>query len=312
MPTQSRLSNPTTSVEAPGPSAAGTPTRGANGASASNEARMEQLRARQAAGEVRGDPAPWAEQGRRVDFQPERDASLFRDGATASDVVQGRNGSRYLGDCWLLASLASIAHSQPKVIEQAITDHGDGSVTVRLHREDAGGTMVAEDVRVDASVPRTADGRDAYAQRQDRKELWVVLVQKAFAAWKGGYGALDSGVPSDALTALTGKRSGTSFTRGADPSALQKTLVDNHGARKPMVAASGTDFALGQTGIVPAHAHSILDVSQEGGETWVTVRDTFAAYEPAGNGAKDGVFRLPLAEFQKRFQYFSWAETGNP
>jgi hypothetical protein len=42
------------------------------------------------------------------------------------------------------------------------------------------------------------------------------------------------------------------------------------------------------------------------------VRDTFAAYEPAGNGPKDGVFRLPLAEFQKRFQYFSWAETAAP
>jgi hypothetical protein len=287
-------------------------THGLEGVSGSNEARIEQLRTRQAAGAVRGNPAPWAAQGRKVDFQREQGASLYRDGVAASDVVQGRNGSRYLGDCWLLASVASIAHSQPKLIEQAITDHGDGTYTVRLYREDGRGTMVAEDVTVDESVPRTADGQDAYAQRQDRKELWVVIVQKAFAAWKGGYGALDSGVPNDALTALTGKPSTTSFTRGADPSALKKTLLDNRAAGQPMVAASGTDFALQDTGIVPAHAHSILDVSEEGGETWVTVRDSFAAYEPSGNGPKDGVFRLPLAEFQKRFQYVSSLKTGIP
>jgi hypothetical protein len=273
---------------------------------------MARLRERQASGAVRADPAPWAAQGRRVDFQSEQGASLFRGGAKASDVVQGRNGNRYLGDCWLLASVASIAHSQPQLLEQAITDHGDGTYTVRLHRAEADGNMRAEDITVDGDVPRTADGQDAYAQRQDRKELWVVVVQKAFAAWKGGYGALDGGVPSDALTALTGKPSGTSFTRGADPSALQKTLLDHHGAGKPMVAASGTDFGLRETGIVPGHGHSILDVSEQGGETWVTVRDPFAAYEPGGNGARDGVFRLPLAEFRKRFQYFTWAETARP
>ena len=50
--------------------------------------------------------------------------------------------------------------------------------------------------------PRAAD---AYAQRPDPKELWVGIIEKAFAAWKGGYGALDGGVPSDALTALTGR-----------------------------------------------------------------------------------------------------------
>jgi hypothetical protein len=312
MPSQSHVPKTTTTPGAPAPSTFATPGLGARGGSTSNEERIAQLRAGQAAGEVRADPAPWAAQGRTVDFRPERDASLFRDGATASDVVQGRNGNRYLGDCWLLASLASIAQSQPGVLEQAITDHGDGTYTVRLFREEAGGSMVSEDVRVTGAVPRTADGKDAYAQRQDRKELWVVVVQKAFAAWKKGYGALDSGVPTEALTALTGKRSATAHTRGADPAALQKTLLDNKSARKPMVAASGTDFSLGQTGIVPGHAHSVLDVSEEGGQTWVTVRDSFAAYEPAGNGAKDGVFRLPLAEFQKRFQYFSWAETGQP
>jgi hypothetical protein len=129
-------------------------------------------------------------------------------------VVQGQNGQRYLGDCWLLSSLAAIAQTQPQVLEGAITDLGDGTYRVRLHRQERSGEMKAEDVRVEGSLPKTADGRDAYAQRTDPKELWVGIIEKAFAAWKGGYGALDGGVPSDALTALTGRPTQTAFSRG--------------------------------------------------------------------------------------------------
>ncbi len=280
----------------------------------SNAMRQDQLRSQGAGarGPVRANPTPWAAQARSVTFNNESNAGLFQNGATANDVVQGQNGSRYLGDCWLMASLASIASTQPQVLEQAITDHGDGTYTVRLHKQARDGSISAEDIVVTGAVPQTADGRDAYAQRQDPKELWVVVIEKAFASWKGGYGALDGGVPTDALTALTGRPSNTAFTRGNDSESIQKSLNEGHAAKRPMVAASGADFSLQDTGIVPAHAHSIMDVQERDGETYVTVRDPFAQYEPSGNGPKDGTFTLPLAEFQKRFQYFSWANTDSP
>lgn len=280
-------------------------------AGAGNQARQEQLR------QGRPDPTPWAAQQRQVRFAPEQGGQLFRGGAGSNDVVQGQNGSRYLGDCWLLSSLAAVAATQPQVLEQAITDHGDGHYTVRLHRQARDGTISAEDVTVDGDLPRTADGRDAYAQRQDPKELWVVIIQKAFASWKGGYGQLDGGVPSEALTALTGKPTQTTFTRGADPAALGQTLHTGQASQSPMVAASRADLNLEKGGVVPGHGHTILDVKEEGGQTMVTLRDPFARYEPGGNGARDGVFKLTLAEFAARFQYFtagagkSGAEAGS-
>jgi Calpain family cysteine protease len=260
--------------------------------------------------QARPDPAPWAAQQRQVRFAPEAGGQLFSGGANANDVVQGQNGSRYLGDCWLMSALAAIAKTQPQVLEQAITDHGDGHYTVRLHRQERDGSITAEDVTVDADIPRTADGRDAYAQRQDPKELWVVIIEKAFASWKGGYGALDGGVPSDALTALTGKPTQTTFTKGGDAAGVQKALTDGKRGNSPMVAASRGDIDLKTTGVVPGHGHTILDVTEENGQTMVTVRDPFARYEPGGNGPKDGVFKLPLQEFMARFQYFTAGAAG--
>ncbi len=255
---------------------------------------------------VRGDPLPWAAQQRAVRFSPVAGGELFRDGASPTDVVQGQNGSRYLGDCWLLGSLAAIAHTRPQILEQAITNHGDGTWTVRLHSEGPDGQVQAEDVRVQGTLPQTHDGQDAYAQRQDPRELWVGIVEKAFATWKGGYGALDGGVPGDALTALTGEQSQTAFTNGAGDAGLGETLREAAATGQPMVAASRADISLQGAGIVPGHAHTILAVEEEGGQTWVTLRDTFAQYEPDGHGPRDGVFRLSLEEFRQSFQYASW------
>lgn len=298
MPARSRRSR-----SSAGPSSAATDWMpGSSGRS--NSAMQEQLSNKPPA-EVRADPLPWAPQNRSVSYQPAPGSQLFRDGATANDVVQGRNGSRYLGDCWLLASLAALAQTQPGVLEQAITDHEDGTYTVRLYGEDARGSLTAEDVRVQGTIPKTADGRDAYAQREDPSELWVVIIEKAFAAWKGGYGGLHAGVPSDALTALTGQQATNTFTKGKSSEALGETFRESADEGRAMVAASRPDLSLERGGIIPGHAHTILRVEGTGENATVTLRDPYAEYEPDGNGARDGVFQLTMQEFRSQFDYFS-------
>ena len=299
---QRRPSGPAPASTSPGQASAG------GRSNADQQARL----AEKVGGPLAANPAPWAAQGRAVQFQPVAGGELFRGGAGAGDVVQGQNGQRYLGDCWLLSSLAAIAQTQPQVLEGAITDLGDGTYRVRLHRQERSGEMKAEDVRVEGSLPKTADGRDAYAQRTDPKELWVGIIEKAFAAWKGGYGALDGGVPSDALTALTGRPTQTAFSQGTTPEALGASMSAASAAKQPMVAASRGDLSLAQGGIVPGHGHTVMRVHEEGGQTMVTLRDPFARYEPSGQGAKDGVFTIPIAEYQKRFQYTTWTQPEGP
>ena len=255
--------------------------------------------------DVRANPLPWAPQNRSVKFQAQPGGELFQDGAAATDVVQGRNGSRYLGDCWLLASLAGLAQTQPKVLENAITDHGDGTYTVRLYREDESGSLSAEDIRVEGSLPTTANGSDAYAQREDPNEIWVVIIEKAFAAWKGGYGGLDAGIPSEARTALTGQAATNTFTQDQTPASLGDTFRDNTDDGRAMVAASSAHLDLKAGGIIPGHAHTILGVQGTGEQAVVQLRDPYAEYEPAGNGARDGIFEMSMDDFIQRFDYFS-------
>jgi pyrrolidone-carboxylate peptidase len=92
-----------------------------------------------------------------------------------NDVDQG-----YLGDCYLMAILAAIAGSHPEVIENMVSDNGDGTYTVRF-----------PDGHVEPSVTTkfvtyTEGGEDAvYASSKDSalrgKELWVILIEKAWA-----------------------------------------------------------------------------------------------------------------------------------
>lgn len=55
----------------------------------------------------------------------------FFNGVNASDVNQGNTG-----DCWLLATIIAVAHSDPKFIENMITQRADGSFDVLLYDGD--------------------------------------------------------------------------------------------------------------------------------------------------------------------------------
>jgi hypothetical protein len=256
---------------------------------------------------TRPDPTPWAAQQRSVQFRDVPGGSLFRNGPAPTDVVQGQNGARYLGDCWMLSSLAAVAHTQPQQLQDAIRDNGDGTYTVTLHTQGRDGSIQAEPVRVDGDVPMTADGRDAYAQRQDPKELWVVLMQKAFASKKGGYGAMDGGVPGEALTAVTGRRSHHAYAAN-DPKQTLEALRRASAGGTPTVAASRADIQLKEGGIVPGHGHTVLGTEVRDGQEVVLLRDPFAKYEPSGNGPRDGIFRVPVDTFAKSFSYVAWTD----
>lgn len=102
--------------------------------------------------------------------------SLFVGGPSVDDVDQGR-----VGDCYLLAGLGAVARQNPDAIRQMITDNGDGTFTVRFY--DNG---VAKFVTVNRQLPVNSAGRFVFANDGDlasssTNELWVALVEKAYA-----------------------------------------------------------------------------------------------------------------------------------
>jgi len=231
-----------------------------------------------------------------VELRTPRGASLFVDGIGFDDVVQNQ-----LGDCFLLASLSSLAAVRPEAIEEAITDHGDGSYTVRFFEKQQRGPPSEVHITIDGDLPAKGNGDLVYGHGRDKKELWPALIEKAWAQWKGGYSELSlGGLAGDALEAITGEKSEfyNPITE-LESRALWKLMVDAHESGRPLVTGTG---AAPLEGLVPMHMYSIVGVREDGGEKLVTLRNPYGHHEPVIDGKDDGVFELTLREYRKHFE----------
>ncbi len=149
-------------------------------------------------------------------------------GVDPNDVQQG-----LLGDCFLLAALIAVARTDPAAIARMIHPNGDGTYNVTLYRDNyflffhTGRERVT--VRVPAVFPvattTTPTGPvtgTAYAQPGDTSavdgpELWVMLIERAYAQLHGGYRGVDAGgTARDTLTAITGQDARTHRVHNRD------------------------------------------------------------------------------------------------
>ena len=107
---------------------------------------------------------------------------LFVGGPSHTDVRQGS-----LGDCYLLASMGSLAWSNATAVFNMFVSNGDGTWTIRFY-ETVAGSYVADYVTVDSMLPTDTRGKLVYANRgfsynSVSNELWVPLVEKAYVQW---------------------------------------------------------------------------------------------------------------------------------
>ena len=140
---------------------------------------------------VAWNPFTWF-QWHSVDYPFENfaDKPLFLGTPQYDDIDQG-----YIGDCYFVAGLAGLAYTDPAVILQSVADLGDGTYAVRLYDKGLLGTSEIY-LRVDAELPVWLEGSTTpvfAALTQDSEELWVAILEKAFALQKGGYAAIENG-----------------------------------------------------------------------------------------------------------------------
>jgi hypothetical protein len=97
-----------------------------------------------------------------------------------ADISQGG-----LNDCFLFAAMAAIVNTHPQQIVDMIRDNGNGTYTVTF--EGIGFFSSAEQtVSADFVVGR-------HGNVKDRKALWPLIIEKAYAQEKGGLDKLDKG-----------------------------------------------------------------------------------------------------------------------
>jgi hypothetical protein len=97
----------------------------------------------------------------------------------------------------MLAALAAIARANPSLIRNMIKDNGDGTYNVTLYIQDNfWSSRSPKVVKVKSTFPAN-NGNPAYSQIGDRgkkgPELWVMLIEKAYAMSKGGYDDIEGG-----------------------------------------------------------------------------------------------------------------------
>ena len=123
--------------------------------------------------------------------------SRLFDGISPGDIAQGQ-----LGDCWLLAGLATLAE-RPELIQNAFVTkqfNPRGKYTVRLYNDK---TQHFENIVIDDFIPCDSSGAPIYTHVKGN-EMWPLLVEKAFAKKRGGYHKLEGGLPLDAMQTITG------------------------------------------------------------------------------------------------------------
>lgn len=249
------------------------------------------------------DPAVLKEDANKLKYGDVK-GDLFVKGADGDDVEQGQ-----IGDCYLAASLSEIAHTHPELIEKAISKNADGTYNVRFYDVGWSGAAKPVDVKIDGDLPLNWGGL-YYAHARDNSELWVPLLEKAYAQWKGGYDAIgNGGNPGTVMSALTGKGSDyVNVTPSANTDAIFGRLKAALAAGKSACAVTYGEHSSVKydgTGVYADHTYSVWGVSEENGVKYVQLRNPWGEVEWTGQGKDtrdDGIFKMPVTEFVKYYE----------
>ncbi|MDX2284577.1 MAG: C2 family cysteine protease [Bacteroidia bacterium] len=230
-------------------------------------------------------------------------AQLFSRGAgdehaiDPNDVVQGQ-----LSDCYFMASIAAVAQTHPEALGRLIRDNGDGTYDVTLYVSgDRLNPSQPRTVTVRPDVPVSGDGGQAYARitSASEPELWVQLLEKAYASLRGGYGALDTGGDAGTgLFALTGSRGTYYANPSLTQSAIRERLQEALDSGWPVVAGtpSGSHPLRVSYGILNWHMYHFTGFNLDG---------HIELENPWGSRHLTGEDAVPVNVFKSTFHGFT-------
>ena len=234
----------------------------------------------------------------------------------ANDVRQGS-----LGDCYLLAGMASVARANPQAIQRLIRDRGNGIYDVTIYIDSLGiseqkiGPLsipvptvkkAPKVITVNDVFPISSKGKAAFAKEGDLgpqgPELWVMLVEKAYAIHMGGYGKIEGGNPGKAIELITGNGHSDYETSKFSDKQIASMINRALKHRLPVTAYTpdfkNKDKAFKQDaeklGVVGNHAYSPSDINVSSG--------TINLQNPWGQAHVNGLSISNFKKFYVKFQ----------
>ena len=209
---------------------------------------------------------------------------MFDKDIDPNDIRQGM-----LPDCWLLSALSSMAE-MPEMIQRLFISkeyNPKGIYKIRLCKN---GEWVV--VTVDDYIPCFYKGGPIFS-RASGDELWVLLLEKAYAKLHGHYYSLRYGFTHHGLMDLTGcptKSINFGEEEDIDKDELYQTLkeYDDLGFLMTAETAGFDDATEGggpseASGLVPGHAYSLIAVKQHGDLRLLNIRNPWGTFEWDGD-----------------------------
>lgn len=237
-----------------------------------------------------------------------------------------------LGDCYFIAGMSAVAQRRPDLVRDAITEIAPDKVQVRLFQASVNpknGKKTFKPVVVELSAEDLAKGN--YVESTDDSK-WPAYLEKAYAKMNGGFAAIENGIVSNAIEAMTGQEVTNHLV--SDGQNINRNVIDTiadairtgrplaagslpddafaRGLRSLNVAVWGTSQrALSFTGVAPSHSYAVLGLGEKDGKRLVVLRNPWAKHTPARDGSgvgqlsltNNGTFALPEEEFLALFGY---------
>lgn len=203
---------------------------------------------------------------------------LFKDETGFGSLVQGA-----LGDSWFLSAVATLMAS-PNAIRKLFVATGqedpEGRFALQFYR-----CGVATQVSIDDRLPLDVEGKPLFSRTDDPNELWLLLLEKAFAVHHGSYEQLGAaGTTADALRSLTGGGVTEERLAGVSPGAIWAKLLE--WLADSMVGAR-VDWVAGERrkprgNLLTGHCYAVVKAVEAGGRRMVKLMNPWKGGSPNG------------------------------
>lgn len=233
-----------------------------------------------------------------------------------NDIKQGM-----LGNCYFLSSIAAIAEFRERIekiiVENDVTKNGQYGIRLYIQGEPV-------IVIIDDHFPCANSRHAAFTHcRGSDNEIWVSLIEKAWAKINGSYAMTIAGLPSEGLSTLTEAPTVTYIHKKYSADKIWEILLDAD-KRDYIICTctQGTQDLEEKAGLVPGHAYTIISAFEIGNLRLLKIRNPWGQFEWRGDYADnsplwndelkrkvnytnedDGIFYMSFPDFLKYFPY---------